>query len=81
MANILWFVQIRQLNTEIETLKNNNDHLEKTVHNLQCKIHLGNKETSELNCELINIQKERDLAIENCAKIVRILLLFFNLVY
>lgn len=60
--------QIHQLNMELESLKANNDQLEKTVHNLQRKIHLCNKEITDLNNDLIIVQNERDLAIENCAK-------------
>lgn len=53
---------------ELESLKASNDQLEQTVHNLQRKINVCNKEITDLNSELITVQKERDLAIENCAK-------------
>lgn len=53
---------------ELESLKASNDQLEQTVHSLQRKVNICNKEIADLNKELIAVQNERDVAIENCAK-------------
>lgn len=65
---LFWFLKIHQLNLELESMKTDNDQLEKSIHSLQRKIQLSNKEISDLNDELLSVQKERDLAVENCAK-------------
>lgn len=49
-------------------MKANNDQLEKSIHNLQRKVQLCNKEISDLNNDLLSVQKERDIAVENCAR-------------
>lgn len=49
-------------------MKANNDQLEKSIHTLQRKVQLCNKEISDLNSDLHNVQKERDIAVENCAR-------------
>lgn len=56
------------MNVELDKLRANNDQLEKTVVNLQRKIHLCNKEVADLNGELTSAHRERDEAIENCAR-------------